>query len=81
MVGECLNCLQSTAGYCGQHKIDDDVVYVTSTYTPVRKYTKREVEIEVMYYAKLFCKLKWYQPKKQAIKDLKHWVDFLKKFK
>lgn len=77
---QCLNCLQSTTGYCGLHAPKQDYVSFTTTTSNARKYTKREVEEEVIYFSKRLCELKWYQCKKWAIRNLKNWVNFLKKF-
>ena len=77
---ECINCLQSTTGYCLIHKqVVKETTMTSSTY-PVRKYTKKEVEEKIIYYSKVLCGLKWYQSKKHTIETLKYWVNFLKKW-
>ena len=77
---ECLNCLNSTPGHCGLHAPKIEMVGYTCTTSTSRKYSKSEVEKEVIYFANYFCVLKWYQNKKYAKRELKYWVDFLKQW-
>jgi hypothetical protein len=76
---ECLNCLQSSSGYCGLHAPVLDYVSSTST-SNNRRYTKREVEEEVIYFAKMLCGMKWYQNKRHILKSIVRWANFLKKW-
>lgn len=76
---ECLNCLQSTTGFCFLHKQHLKNINYTTT-SNARKYSREEVAREVLHYAKQLCKLKWYQSKSWSIKQLKYWVEFLNQF-
>jgi len=54
--------------------------YCTATVTNGRKWTKKEIEQEIIYYATELSNKKWYEDKSYTKNRLKHWTEKLDRY-
>lgn len=53
--------------------------YTNVTMTTGSKWTKKEVEEQILYLAERVATTKWYNGRSELIRQMKHWVEKMKK--